>query len=121
MQELEQAIVASFQKMADEGKIQAIIESKIEKTVDDVIDHALRSYSDFGKELTAAIEGSLNYPGHPAEPPEIELETIFWPITHWDAEQKIRVDDHIEMPLSGLPDAVAEAVEAHICEHYDGD
>lgn len=24
--------------------------------------------------------GSLSYPGHPADPPELEIQTIFWPI-----------------------------------------
>ncbi len=66
----------------------------------------------------AAHLGSLSYPGHPADPPEIEIETIFWPIEKWDAGKKVFVPDHIVMPPSGLPTSVLEAVEAHICEHY---
>jgi hypothetical protein len=63
--------------------------------------------------------GSWSYPGHPAEPPELEIETIFWPIERWNKEKKIMVQDHIEMPYSGLPTSVAEAIEAYIIEHYD--
>lgn len=63
--------------------------------------------------------GSLSYPGHPADPPEMEIETIFWPIERWDAEQKAAVKDHIEMPYSGLPTTAAEAIEAYIIENYD--
>ena len=63
--------------------------------------------------------GRLSYAGHPADPPEIEIETIFWPIERWDAEKKENTADHIEMPSSGLPTSVIEAIEAHICEHYD--
>lgn len=62
--------------------------------------------------------GSLSYPGHPADPPEIEIETIFWPIGRWDPKKNIMMPDHIEMPQSGLPTAVMEAIEAYICEHY---
>lgn len=64
--------------------------------------------------------GSLSYPGHPADPPEIEVETIFWPIERWDAEKKQAIPDHIEMPYSGLPLNVVEAIESYIIEHYDG-
>jgi hypothetical protein len=63
--------------------------------------------------------GSLSYPGHPADPPEIEIETIFWPVERWDREKKVAIADHIEMPYSGLPLDVAEAIEAYIIEHYD--
>jgi len=63
--------------------------------------------------------GSLNYPGHPAEPMEIEIETIFWPCKKWNAEKKTWDDDHVEFPSNGLPDEVYEAIIAYICEHYN--
>ena len=63
--------------------------------------------------------GSLSYPGHSADPPEIEIETIFWPIVRWDREKATFVDDHIEMPLSGLPLSVIEAIESYIIETYN--
>jgi len=62
--------------------------------------------------------GSLSYAGHPADPPEIELETIFWPYERWDLVKKTNIPDHIEMPVSGLPLAVSEAIEAYIIENY---
>lgn len=55
----------------------------------------------------------------PGDPPELEIETIYWPIQKWDAEKKAWVGDHIEMPYSGLPLNVAEAIEAHIIANYD--
>lgn len=88
----------------------------------------------FGKEaageITLSVEfqwragvpahmGSLSYPGHPAEPPELEIETIYWPYERWDKESRQRIPDHIEMPYSGLPASVAEAIEAYIIENYD--
>jgi hypothetical protein len=63
--------------------------------------------------------GSLSYAGHPADPPELEIETIFWSIEWWDPEKKVAVRDHIEMPYSGMPAHVMDAIEAHIIEHYD--
>ena len=68
---------------------------------------------------TPAHMGSLSYPGHPAEPPEIEIETIFWPINRWDSVKKVAIPDHIKMPISGLPLNVVEAIEAYIIENYD--
>ena len=63
--------------------------------------------------------GSLSYPGHPADPPELEVETVFWPVERWDPVKKVAIPDHIEMPYSGIPASVAEAIEAYIIEHYD--
>ena len=63
--------------------------------------------------------GSLTYAGHPADPPEIDIQEIYWPIKRWDAEKQEHVDDHIVMPHWGLPDSVLEAIEAHICQRYD--
>jgi hypothetical protein len=60
MKELETAIVAAFNKMAETGAIQTIIENKIEKTVADILDGILKSYSDFGKNLATHIQQSLN-------------------------------------------------------------
>jgi len=64
--------------------------------------------------------GSLSYPGHPADPPEMEIGTIFWPIERWDKEKKAFTKDHIEMPYFGLPPNVADAIEVYIMENYDG-
>lgn len=60
MKELELAIVAAFNTMAENGTIQKIVEEKIKKTVDSILDDALRSYSDFGKELSKTIREGLN-------------------------------------------------------------
>lgn len=62
--------------------------------------------------------GSLSYPGHPAEPMEIEIETIFWPASKWVPEKHAWEDSFIEFPETGLPEAVHEAVMAYIIEHY---
>jgi len=63
--------------------------------------------------------GSLTYPGHPADPPEVEIETIFWPITRYDKATNKHVEDHIEMPESGLPLSVGDAILDQIIEKYD--
>lgn len=60
MKELETAIVAAFTKMAETGAIEKIVAEKIAKTVDSILDDALRSYSDFGKQLKETINASLH-------------------------------------------------------------
>lgn len=59
MKELETAIIAAFNKMAESGAIEKIIEEKISKTVDSILDSALKSYSDFGKDLEKTIKDGL--------------------------------------------------------------
>ena len=59
------------------------------------------------------------YPPDPGSPAEVEIETIFWPVQRWDAEKREHVADHIEMPYFGLPQSVAEAIEAYIVERYE--
>lgn len=81
----------------------------------------------FGKEAAGEIvlsvdfkyrSGSFDTWEQPADPPELEIETIFWPIQRWDKEKRAHVADHIEMPYSGLPGPVADAIEAYILENY---
>lgn len=59
MKELEEAIVNSFRKMRENGTIEKIIEAKLEKTVSEIFDEVLRSYSDFGKKLKETVETTL--------------------------------------------------------------
>ena len=77
----------------------------------------------------AAHMGSLSYAGHPAEPPEISIEHIYWPYHRKLKEGEQRTErlgtpegftlDHIDMPWSALPQNVAEAIEAYIVEHWE--
>jgi len=60
MEELKNAIVKSFNKMADSGKIQEIIDKKLEATVTSVLDDCLRDWSDFGKALKEVVKTNLN-------------------------------------------------------------
>jgi hypothetical protein len=65
--------------------------------------------------------GSLTYPGHPAEPPEVEIETIFWPVQRFDKEKRAFVADHLEITTSLIPDKIYEAMVEHICLNYEED
>lgn len=60
MQQLQDAVVAAFQKMAAEGKIDEMIEKHLAETIDRIICDILRNYSDFGKALQKKIETDLN-------------------------------------------------------------
>jgi len=60
MKQLEEAIVAAYQKLAAEGKIEAIIEKALEQTIERTITDTLRSYSDFGKALEEKVQSELN-------------------------------------------------------------
>lgn len=63
--------------------------------------------------------GSLTYPGDPGEPPEVEIEKVFWPIQRWDKDRREFVPDHEVVPVTILPTDIYEAIEAHIAEHYN--
>lgn len=54
--------------------------------------------------------GSLNYPGHPAEPPEIEIERIFK--TNIESSAKVKLTDD---ELDEILDWAAEQV----LDHFD--
>jgi hypothetical protein len=60
MKELEDSVIAAFRGIVSSGKLNHIIEEKVGETVKGVIDSALRSYSDFGKALSKAVEESLS-------------------------------------------------------------
>jgi len=59
MQDFSAAVNTAMQTMIDNGKIEEIIKAKLEKTVESAIDDALRSYSDFGKQLSKHVQDSL--------------------------------------------------------------
>lgn len=59
MQDFSAAVNTAMQDMINNGKIEEIIKAKLEKTVESAIDDALRSYSDFGKQLSKHIQDSL--------------------------------------------------------------
>ena len=66
--------------------------------------------------------GSLSYPGHPSDPPEIEIEHIYWPyhrLRRPDEPGEGLILDHIDLPLNALPTNVSEAIEAEIVEKHD--
>lgn len=60
MKEMELAVVAAFNKMAEGGAIQKVIEEKMAATVAEVIGKVLGRYSDFGKKLEDHVAASLN-------------------------------------------------------------
>lgn len=60
MHELQQAVGAAFEKIVNAGVIEAAIEKKLTETVISIIDHELRSYSDFGKALEAHVKQAVN-------------------------------------------------------------
>ena len=45
--------------MVASGKLDQMIETKLDKCIDDILDNMLRSYSDFGKSLREGIGNSL--------------------------------------------------------------
>lgn len=56
---VDEIVNTKVKSMIDSGAIAEMIESKIEKTISEVVDNELRSYSDFGKRLKEYINKSL--------------------------------------------------------------
>lgn len=53
--ELEKVVQDEFNKIVENGTVQKLIANRLEKTLDDIIEDSLRSYSDFGKNLKTLI------------------------------------------------------------------
>ncbi|PCN42293.1 hypothetical protein B9C88_21575 [Brevibacillus laterosporus] len=49
----------SLAKLKDEGFVEKVVKSQLEKTIESVINDSLRSYSDFGKRLEKQVEEQL--------------------------------------------------------------
>jgi hypothetical protein len=60
MQDLQNAIAASFDKIASAGKIEEMIEKQLTETIGGIIKDSLRSYSDFGKALEEKVKAAVN-------------------------------------------------------------
>lgn len=61
--------------------------------------------------------GDLNYPGHPAESIEVEIEAVFWPTKEWVSGGKF-TPGHTKLPLTAIPDTIHDALIDYICEHH---
>jgi hypothetical protein len=59
MEQLNTAVTAALTEMTASGTIEKLITERVEKTVETAISDALRSYSDFGKQVDAAVKKSL--------------------------------------------------------------
>ncbi len=57
--EIQQTIQDELNKIIDAGTVNKIIQVQLEKTITDILSDALRSYSDFGKELKVAVGNAL--------------------------------------------------------------
>jgi hypothetical protein len=58
--DIKQAVNEQFNKLIEEGKLESIIQQKLEKLIDELLADSLRSYSDFGKKLSAKLKEALN-------------------------------------------------------------
>lgn len=57
--DLQSMVNAAMVKMHEEGAIQKIVEEKMAKTVSNIVDDVLGSYSDFGKQVKEVVKQSL--------------------------------------------------------------
>ncbi len=60
MKELNDMVNHAMQEITESGKIEEMVNAKLEATIKDIIDSELRSYSTFGKALTEHISKALN-------------------------------------------------------------
>lgn len=59
--DLSASLTAAVGKLVESGKIETAISIAVEKTVVDVINEELRTYSDFGKQVKEAVKGALKF------------------------------------------------------------
>jgi hypothetical protein len=60
MQELQDKVAELLGQSIASGELDAAIKRKLDKTIDDILDDMLRSYSPFGKSLRAQLEKTLS-------------------------------------------------------------
>lgn len=60
MKELTAMITARLDHMVESGKVQELIDTQLNKTMSDVLESSLKSYSDFGKQVKEKLEASLS-------------------------------------------------------------
>jgi hypothetical protein len=120
MKEFEDAILVAFRGMVSSGKLSQIIEKKVEETVDSVVDSALRTYSDFGKSLSQAVEGSLSIDKNKLALPgynEIVLQIIKKKLEHAiETIGKERLEKDLENLLSAA--APKEIMVSDLVEQF---
>lgn len=58
-----QVVIESLDKLIGQQLIEAAIEKALAKTIEEIVQQELRSYSDFGKQLQAAVKKSLELHG----------------------------------------------------------
>lgn len=56
---IQDQVQSALNNVISSGKIEEIISKKIEKTIEDILDDSLRSYSDFGKQVKEVVNQSL--------------------------------------------------------------
>lgn len=59
MKTIEQSVIDAFAGIVASGKIEAAIEAQLTRTINDAVQEHLRSYSDFGKQLSEAVKSAL--------------------------------------------------------------
>jgi len=56
---IQEQVQSALNNIVSSGTIEEIISKKVEKTIEDILNDSLRSYSDFGKKLEEVIKQSL--------------------------------------------------------------
>ena len=73
MKELSTIVTEKITSLIDNGDIESIISKKLEMTIEDCINDAMRSYSDFGQAIKSKIEESINFSLKEIKFPEIRM------------------------------------------------
>lgn len=60
MKELEEQVVKAFRTMVESGQLEKSIQEKVARTVNEVLDESLKSWSPFGKALKEHVATQLN-------------------------------------------------------------
>lgn len=125
MEDLKNAVNESMQKIISDGSVEKMIEEKLKKTVNDIIDSQLSSYSDFGKKLQEKIKTGLSVSFDKVSFPEYNqtilrlVEGIVNNAVTDETQKKFKED---LLKLFGKPPAeikLSELIEKYIEENKD--
>lgn len=68
--DMQKAVESAMTNLVASGKIEAMIEKKLEETIKSLIDDNLKSWSEFGKALGEAVKNSIKFDGSKLSLPE---------------------------------------------------
>jgi len=106
MKELNAVVVAKMESMANSGKIEEMLETQLESTIQELVNDSLKSYSDFGRVVGEKIKESMATAARHVSIPEYNLFISEIIESKYREHLDIEAASHIKELIGDLFDSV---------------